>query len=763
MLRACVVVALVGSAVSWVRGEQVLHVVSSARNDVFVLLSGDAGSLPCSLRRHDALDAALAAALPGDGLLVLADGSTPAATAVSASEWAAIGAARLSGAYVEMPASLPGAPNVSYAPSAAYYYDRLVAFTGALSAQGLAPLDLLVAQGAWFLAYPPLAAFAADAVLGYAHVAGSETAVYGLTPPAERNPVLFPVALAAPAVAPPVLVAAIALSCVVSCRYTPQPRWRSVWDFIMASVLGVPAAFPPWTPLVGPSAPSPVGDPASPTARASSDDLLASLLRATDFLAVGSGLLVQGDAVACPSPHAPAGAPLACMLEGFVSAVSANGSQAADTNARVDCTAEAAMALAVRALVDRGTPGAGGEFAFVSAALLNWTWLWSDAAQGARANASDAAYGLLMWGVSQPSWEIASYGDDNARALLGSLAAVSVLRSISTAPLDTRAWDTQLLISVLANLRITSTHGFRPGRINYADIERDGWRHYAASDATYANTLSPQPHYQAQMWAVFVWTWAHTGWEPLWAAAVAGVEGSMAAFATGVDAWRWTEYRSEEVGRLLLPVAWLVRGGALRPGGANATHVAWLYALADDLLASQQPSGAIHETLGAAGRCDACPPPSNSAYGSGEAPLIAADGDPIVDLLYGSNFYLLALQEAFRATGDWARLGEPAARLAAFLARVQLTSTAFPQLSGSWMRAFDTRWWEPWGSAADSGWGPWSIESGWTTTWITAGLHAVATNSSLWELTASNASGVNAQLLAELCPLLHMTDDHPCP
>ena len=743
---------------------QVLHVVSSPRNDVFTLLSGVTGSLPCALRRYDALDAALAAAAPGDGLLVLANGSEPAATAVSAAQYAAIVAARLSGAYVEMPASLPGANTSSYTPTPAFYFDRLVVFTPALLAQGLAPLDLLVAQGAAFQGYPPLAAYATDAMLGYAHVAGSETAIYGLTPPAQRNPVLFPMALSPLALAsPPVLIAAIALSCVVSCRYTPQPRWRGVWDYILSHVLGVPVSpstFPSWRPLVGPSSapPSTVALTLAPPPQ----DLLSSLRRATDFLAHGSGLLVQGDATACPSPHAPAGAPLACMLEGFASAMSANGSQAADTNARVDCSAEAAMAFAVRALVDRdAAPATADEFVFASAALLDWTWRWSDAAQGPRANASDPAFGLLMWGVSQPSWRIATYGDDNARALLGSLVATSLLRGgAAEPPLDTHAWDVQLLTSVLANARIASSHGFRPGRIDYADIERSGWRAYAASGATYANASSPQPHYQAQMWGVFVWTWAHTGWEPLWAAAAAGVEESMAAYTTR-GAWRWTEYHSEEVARLLLPVAWLVRGGALRPGGVNATHIAWLYALVDDLLATQQPCGAIHETLGAQGLCDACPPASNAAYGTAEAPLIAATGDPITDLLYGSNFALVSLQEAYAATLDWTRIGLPTARLADFLTRAQLVSDAFPQLSGSWMRAFDTRWWEPWGSAADSGWGPWAIETGWTTTWITAGLHAAATNSSLWDLTLNNASGVNAELLHEICPQFGF--DEPCP
>ena len=59
----------------------------------------------------------------------------------------------------------------------------------------------------------------------YALVAGASTAVFRL-PPDETtlNPVLFEAQAAAAAPPLPVLVGAVALSCVVSCRYAPLPR-----------------------------------------------------------------------------------------------------------------------------------------------------------------------------------------------------------------------------------------------------------------------------------------------------------------------------------------------------------------------------------------------------------------------------------------------------------------------------------------------------------------------------------------------------------
>ena len=56
--------------------------------------------------------------------------------------------------------------------------------------------------------------------------------------------------------------------------------------------------------------------------------------------------------------------------------------------------------------------------------------------------------------------------------------------------------------------------------------------------------------------------------------------------------------------------------------------------------------------------------------------------------------------------------------MAEFLCRSQVRSQAHPYLDGAWMRSFDYDHWEYWGSSADAGWGAWSVEAGWTNTWI---------------------------------------------
>ena len=134
-----------------------------------------------------------------------------------------------------------------------------------------------------------------------------------------------------------------------------------------------------------------------------------------------------------------------------------------------------------------------------------------------------------------------------------------------------------------------------------------------------------------------------------------------------------------------------------------------------------QPCGAIREKLGDLGQGSYGPPANNEAYGTSEATLIQENGDPACDLLYTANYAFIGLHEAAAATGD-AELQAAADRMAEFFCRIQVRSEAQPYLNGAWMRSFDYELWEYWGSSADLGWGAWSVESGWTNTWLASVL-----------------------------------------
>jgi hypothetical protein len=158
-------------------------------------------------------------------------------------------------------------------------------------------------------------------------------------------------------------------------------------------------------------------------------------------------------------------------------------------------------------------------------------------------------------------------------------------------------------------------------------------------------------------------------------------------------------------------------------------HREWLRRVAVDLLALQDASGAIRETIGDGSQGTA----SNAEYGTRETSLIQTNGDPICDLLYTCNFALIGLHEAAAATGE-ELYTRAEGRLADFLCRIQITSTAHPELDGAWYRAFDFRQWDYWASNADWEWGPWCTETGWTQPWIAGTLALRQQKTSLWEL-----------------------------
>ena len=89
-------------------------------------------------------------------------------------------------------------------------------------------------------------------------------------------------------------------------------------------------------------------------------------------------------------------------------------------------------------------------------------------------------------------------------------------------------------------------------------------------------------------------------------------------------------------------------------------------------------------------------------------------------------------------------------RLAEFLVRIQVHSPELIFLDGAWYRAFDYKLWEYYGSASDKGWGPWSIESGWTVTWISSVFALRQLNTSFWDI-SQQGSSINGTLWSDIC------------
>ena len=183
--------------------------------------------------------------------------------------------------------------------------------------------------------------------------------------------------------------------------------------------------------------------------------------------------------------------------------------------------------------------------------------------------------------------------------------------------------------------------------------------------------------------------------------------------------------------RMLLPLAWLLRVED------TAQHRSWLHTLLTDL--DQDPvTGTIPERIEedknnfGAGHYKL--PKTNEEYGITESPIIQTDSDTGSDLLYAVNFAFLGLREAAAASKD-PIFSEAENKLADFLCRVQISSVQHPELDGGWFRGFDYSRWEYWASNGDAGWGAWSIETGWSQSWITMVFSLRALQTSFWDFT----------------------------
>lgn len=665
------------------------------RNDLYQCVV-KAGSRPA---RFDTPAEAVERADAGSGVLLLADGYPTARVGV---DDALVGRARARKLrlYVEYPQACPG---LALEDPRDAIWERVVVAGDSLP-QPLSKHRILTAHGCRFLPVRTDDSTSAP-LLVLARVAGYDTAVYGL-PPAS-----FPLLLRT---RDGHLVATTKLSGFITGRYAPAAEWAALWRHVLSTVdpeSGEPRLViePSVRPAFAREAVLP------PNAEAQALGGYASWIQNAGLLVPHArresihGLLRRGVEITDPPARGePAGDGSLGLLEGYASHVRPDGSQPRRLPLRADCHGESAMVLALHGLLTGDARSRA-----VASNLLDFVYFNSGMHQGVFADPNHPAFGLVAWGDVAPAWTVATYGDDNARALLGTVCAAACLGS--------DRWDASVLKGLLANLRTTGRLGFRGDRIDVPALERNGWKHYHDAD-----TVNPALNFEAYPWAAFLWAYQHTGQRAFLDRAKSGISITMDRYPHG---WRWAD--NSERARVLLPLAWLVRVED------TPRHRGWLKTVATDLLRNQHASGAIREHLGGSGKGAGhyVVPASNEAYGTTETPLIQQNGDPVSDQLYTAGFALIGLHEAAAATGD-PELKRAEDRLADYLVRIQSRSSAVPYLDGAWFRAFDDEKWECWASSADNGWGAWCVEAGWAPAWAAAALGLRAKNTSLWELTA---------------------------
>lgn len=540
-----------------------------------------------------------------------------------------------------------------------------------------------------------------------AKVAGFDKAEYGISD-VQNYPLLF--------WDNNILVSSVRISDWKTARFGPEKYWENVWNFILKelgvnqsiswiSTGGVEPSFARSTPLV-------TADFRQALQKGTQWYLQSKLLVGENWQHLidsftrknGEGVVYPGVGIQFKSGDGKYG-----ILEGHASVINKDGSQPVRWWLRGDCQAETAFALTTAARL-LNIP----RYDTIATNLLRYLFKTSNLRQGERNDPKSPSFGLIGWATTDPD---AYYGDDNARVLLGTIGAATNMGSPD--------WNTYIIEGILGNFRTTGKYGFRGPWFRDAAMQKTTWQALAQRPL-----LNVHPHYESWLWALYLWLYDKTGYEPLKQQAVSAITITMEKFPE----WKWTNGIQQEYGRMLLPLAWLVQVEN------TPRHRDWLKLVALTLLKDMDESGAIKERLGIAGLGRYDKIKSNAEYGTKEAPLIAAAGDKVTDLLYTLNYTSFGLNEAFAATGD-TTYKNASQRINDFFVRVQINAPAHKDLDGAWFRAFDFGRWEYWASNADSGWGPWGTQTGWTQSWILNALGAHLDNRNFWEATKQYFDG----------------------
>lgn len=631
--------------------------------------------------RYEGPAEAIAAAQPGDAVLVLADGYPERRTDFPP-ELVEAAADKGLAVLVEFPQNLLEAE-----PTTAVL-ERVVIEDPRLGPK----LGLLTAHACRYLPTRQ-----PDTLLWLAHVAGFDTAVFGL--PESAHSLLYKIQDTN------ILVATTQLSRFTRARYEPYQGWIALWQGIL-SVLGANATLKS-TAEVTPryKQDEPLADNAESQAVAAYQQWLrqSRMLLTQDQERTVRELMRTSETADIEQLPAGEGTGSWGVAEGYSTGIRPNGQQQARMALRADCVAETAMAFALAPTNDTD----------VATNLIEYLRGPSGLLGKERADPNHPAYGMIGWGTGLPAWEIANYGDDNARVILAWLLTRSVTGQTQ--------WDEQIITAITANLRTTGRKGHRGDRIDMPQLEANGWRHYFEGEV-----VNQSAHFEAYLWACYQWAYQATGYEPFKDQARNGLTTMMDAFPGG-----WRRNDVTELARVLLPLAWQQR---IDPTDQVND---WLTAVVAKLTSHQDSSGAIAE-IEAGGIALFKVAETNEEYGTTEEPIIFQTGDKASDQLYTTGFALLGLHEAAAVLEDDTEASEAADKLADYLVRIQ-TKSERPELNGAWFRSFDFDRWAYWGSSGDAGWGAWCLELGWAPAWCATAMSLRARKTTLWQELATIA------------------------
>jgi hypothetical protein len=708
------------------------HPAPAERPRLGLLGPADGNALVAACRE---LDVIVETAAPGPatctGLLVCA-ASYPSVEPLTEAQQGLVGAFLAAGraVYVEF----TPVPGLMEGPARGMQWERLAVPAQEAAGAGLAPLTLVDEHACPALSLAPAAVReGARARLVYARVAGVERAVFGL--PAQTTPALVEVRSGGGRL----VLCAAALSRARQARWKPAAAARQLARSVVLAVLPEatgaalaqePAEAEAWTEpreWVAPGAPVTLWVSAKPGTRVQATGPGGEVALtereagrwASDPVTPGAGgaefrVTVERAGAArertCRvevAPRAerhrdavarnlrwfqaagmlPAADGSRGVLEGLTSALTPEGRPAVATCPRVDCISECALLFTLwgKLAGDAGWAAVGRSMSAYTGRAFQVTVpdTWYFGHWQSRGEFRDDGSTVYV------------FSDDSGAATLFSLLGYAA------------SGDASLLQAGLRGAEFfvhtaSSETGLWCGMV-HRGYEGSGEWGTPWPDQRAQSVPSAAPHVVNLPLAGLLVAYRLTGERRYLQVAERGVRTLMDAWPN----WPIVTSRTCEHTRMLLPLALLQ---AVAP---SPEHREWLDRVAGYLLEHQDPCGALQEL-------DGCNPGSNEAFGTGENSVFQQNSDPISDQLYDTGFAALHLWLAYQATGD-PRLEAAFRRLADYACRIQLRDDD-PLYDGTWLRAFDYRRWEYFGSPADIGWGPYCAETGWQCAPLDLGL-----------------------------------------
>lgn len=363
------------------------------------------------------------------------------------------------------------------------------------------------------------------------------------------------------------------------------------------------------------------------------------------------------------------------VFEGFGTEINNEGIQRKATNVRGDCVGEVGMAFYLSGLMTGNNDHSKVSENLFNFLLENLTILTGD------------HKGFVRW--SDAAYE-STYGDDVARAI-NPILLKGLLEGLS---MD----DSDVVKSVVDFMISTSgKDGLRRGRLEIEELTPEFISKLNNEEREIASV-----HYTGYVLATYLLAYFYYKEKKYLEIAKTGLDKLLSIYPNTLR----EQSQTQEEARLILPLALMVI--------VDKSYEEKLDLVIQDIRKRYHQRGCYLEWD------EGYQAVMRNTDGTGECSLLSKNGDNVVDLLYSNNWLPLNFFVAFLATEnkDYKDYYD---EICKFMAEIQINSSN-STVNGAWMRGYDPELDEYFGSPADSGWGPYCIESGWTVGEIVSGL-----------------------------------------